>query len=84
MASIGITAKDFSGCKQTDRRFFGEHGPNLDRRGVCPQKLARVKIKRIVHLPRRVIFGDVKGFKVIVFVFDVGSGFGGKAMHEAI
>ena len=41
------------------------------RGGVRFQKLAVIKVKRILHIARRVIFGDVKRLKAVIIVDDL-------------
>ena len=75
---IRIDAVGAAGADHADRRLLIEHGAHLHRRGVRPQQQPRVIFLRIeeegvVHLARRMPFGEIQPGEIVVVGLDVGA-----------
>ena len=70
---IVIMAVNRAGDNNLQRRLAAFHSPNLDRRGVRPEQSIVGDENRILHIPRRMIFGKIQRFKIMVIVLDVGA-----------
>ena len=65
--------------------FWRQHGADLHRRGVGAQQHARavffrIEEERVVHLPRRMAFGEIQLGEVVIVGFDVRT-FGDRKSH---
>ena len=74
---VGIVPVGAAGHDHADRRLLGAHGAHLNRRSVGAQQLAPPEMvggekERVVHLPRRVAFGEVERGEVQLVRLDVG------------
>ena len=71
----GFASEHFArGDEAEGRGFLGFHAPNLDGGGVGAQQVLHVlEPEGVLHVPRRVGFGDVQGGEVVPVVLNVGS-----------
>ena len=70
MGDIRIGAVNPPGRKDPDRRRLLFHDPDLDRRGMGAQNDIVFDIKRVLHIPGGMIFGNIQGLEIIVIQFD--------------
>ena len=71
MGGVGITAIYGSGSDYPDRRCMFEHGPDLHRRGMGSEQDVVVYKKSILHVPGRVILGEIQCFEVVIVQFNL-------------
>ena len=82
---VGIDAVGAARDDDADRRLLRQHRAHLHRRGVRAQHLPlavrlRLEEERVVHLPRRMAFGEVERGEVVVVGLDVRT-FGDREAH---
>ena len=70
MRGIIITAIDGTGSNDPHRRLLLDHRPDLYRRGVGAQEQVILHKEGILHVPGRVILGEVERFEIIVVELD--------------
>src|ERR1041384_411466 len=78
MRRVVIGAEGAARYDDADRRFLGQHGADLYRRGMGAQHEPRAvrplrKIKGVVLLPRRMLGRDVERREVVKILLDMRS-----------
>ena len=70
MGDVRVTTINLARTDNSDRRFLFFHGPYLHGRGVGPQDHIVRKIECVLHVPRRMVLGNIQGFEIIVIQLD--------------
>src|SRR5438309_5158783 len=71
MRRIVIVAVDSSGHDDLKRWLAAFNSEDLHRRRVCSQQPVIRHKDRILHIPRRMIFGKVERFEIMIVVLDI-------------
>ncbi|MPM72572.1 hypothetical protein SDC9_119548 [bioreactor metagenome] len=66
-----VDAEHAPGAEYAYRRLFGEHRPHLHGRGVRPEHRVFIDVERVLHVARRMVFGDVEQLEVIFVKLDL-------------
>ena len=54
-----------------DRRFALHHRPDLHRRSVGAEQGTVIEVESVLHISRRVVFGEVERFEVVEIILDL-------------
>jgi hypothetical protein len=78
MGGIAVYAIGASGRDDADGRFAVQHGAHLHRRGVGAQHMRRAvglrrDVKRILHLARGMVGGNVQLGEIVIVELHVGA-----------
>ena len=75
-----FVAEAASGSDDPDRGRIGLHRMDLDVGGVGAkeERVGRVEIEGVLHIARRMVFGEVEPFEIVVVGVDVGTELDGK------
>ncbi len=84
VGDVGIATEHLAGSYHADGGLAVLHEMYLHRRGVGPQQpdaavVGRGQIESVVHLPRRMVGGNVEGAEVVPVVLHLRAGGRGKA-----
>ena len=79
MGQIRVAAIDLARSDDRDRRLLGQHGANLQGRGVGAQHHVVRDVERILHVPGRVLGRHVERLEIVVVGLDLRAGDDGEA-----
>ncbi len=73
MGRVVIVAINRAGNDDLQRRLTAFHGANLHRRSMSSQQVGAGDEKSILHVARRMVFGNIERFEVVIIVLDIGT-----------